>query len=607
MYEETGLILPDQDREGYILTGWKYDGAVYAAGNTFVMPAQNVTFEAQWEPARGISGTVVTDEDGQLMPGVIVSLKLGAEVLAETQTDEQGGFSFSNVRSGVYNLVGSYNGIVMTIQADVTASDEKNAVIRMPSGKTNSVVEVSPGTSVLTVGYLETVFTEETDVYTDENKATVAEGGTVEVTLTAEPTQNAETVGQQVREAAGSRVTLGMFIDLTVSKAVYNGAGQDITPEDEKNISDTGIVLVTRLALAPEQQGKSGYTVYRIHGGMVQTLTAEPNDDDEYISLTENGMVLEIHARKYSSYVLAWTEPEEESGGNGGSVHISGGSSGASGGETEVTETENGAITLSPAEPGPGDKVTVTPQPDDGYELGSVTVTDEEGSSIEVVDNGDGTFSYVQPEGDVTITASFRIASGIDCPRDHTCPMYPFGDADRLAWYHDGVHFCLEHGLMVGTGEGVFSPSGDTTRGMLIAMLYRLEGRPEAVGGLPYDDVASDAYYADAVRWGSANGIVQGYGDGTYRPGQPVTREEMAAILFRYAGYRGVADDARSDLDRYTDGGAVSSYAVEAMSWATAKALIEGEPGGALNPAGSTSRDQTATLFMRLCRLYDLL
>ena len=217
------LILPDQDREGYILTGWKYDGAVYAAGNTFVMPAQNVTFEAQWEPARGISGTVVTDEDGQLMPGVTVSLKLGAEVLAETQTDEQGGFSFSNVRSGAYNLVGSYNGIVMTIQADVTASDEKNAVIRMPSGKTNSVVEVSPGTSVLTVGYLETVFTEETDVYTDENKATVAEGGTVEVTLTAEPTQNAETVGQQVREAAGSRVTLGMFIDLTVSKAVYNG------------------------------------------------------------------------------------------------------------------------------------------------------------------------------------------------------------------------------------------------------------------------------------------------------------------------------------------------------------------------------------------------
>ena len=93
-------MLPDQDREGYILTGWKYDGAVYAAGNTFVMPAQNVTFEAQWEPARGISGTVVTDEDGQLMPGVIVSLKLGAEVLAETQTDEQGGFSFSNVRSG---------------------------------------------------------------------------------------------------------------------------------------------------------------------------------------------------------------------------------------------------------------------------------------------------------------------------------------------------------------------------------------------------------------------------------------------------------------------------------------------------------------------------
>ena len=83
--------------------------------------------------------------------------------------------------------------------------------------------------------------------------------------------------------------------------------------------------------------------------------------------------------------------------------------------------------------------------------------------------------------------------------------------------------------------------------------------------------------------------------------------KKWPAILFRYAGYRGVADDARSDLDRYTDGGAVSSYAVEAMSWATAKALIEGEPGEALNPAGSTTRDQTATLFMRLCRLYDLL
>jgi len=189
------------------------------------------------------------------------------------------------------------------------------------------------------------------------------------------------------------------------------------------------------------------------------------------------------------------------------------------------------------------------------------------------------------------------------CQGDDTCVMAAYSDLDRKSWYHDGIHFCLENEMMKGVGNNSFDPGGTTSRGMIVTILYRLAGEPETAAANPFDDVADGQWYTDAAIWASENRIVDGYGNGKFGPNDPITREQLAAILYRYAKSRGqgFADSGVFPLD-YPDASEISNWADEAMQWMVKNEIIKGKDGK-LVPGGDASRAEAATMLMRYCTL----
>lgn len=177
-----------------------------------------------------------------------------------------------------------------------------------------------------------------------------------------------------------------------------------------------------------------------------------------------------------------------------------------------------------------------------------------------------------------------------------------FSDVKTSAWYHEDVQYVSENGLMKGTGENLFSPDATTTRGMIVTILYRLEGEPSPTGACPFQDVASGKYYEKAITWAAENGIVSGFSADTFGPDQNITREQMAAILYRYATYKKYDVSTAGDLSKFPDADKVSSYAVDAMKWANAAGLINGSNDGKLYPAGNATRAQVAAILTRFCK-----
>ena len=181
-------------------------------------------------------------------------------------------------------------------------------------------------------------------------------------------------------------------------------------------------------------------------------------------------------------------------------------------------------------------------------------------------------------------------------------PMYVFTDVAENAWYFDAVDYVYRNGLFAGTSANTFSPGTPMTRGMFVTVLHRLDGRPASDAGDGFDDVAdASAYYYDAVGWANANGIVTGYTDGTFRPDRSVTREEMAAIMHRYASYKGRDMQVSGDeFDAFPDSDEVSSYAVAAMRWTVSNEIIRGS-GGMLLPRNTATRAEVAQIIYNYC------
>ena len=173
-----------------------------------------------------------------------------------------------------------------------------------------------------------------------------------------------------------------------------------------------------------------------------------------------------------------------------------------------------------------------------------------------------------------------------------------FSDIPRNAWYAPAVERVCAAGLMQGTGEGRFSPGAPVTRGQIAAILYRLAGSP-AVYGSSFSDVAPTAYYSRAVAWASRRGIVEGFSDGTFRPESPVSRQQLAAFLWRYAGIKGADSGDRAALEPYADAAEISAYAREPLAWALAEGVMKGTAEGTLNPQGQAARAQTAVMLER--------
>lgn len=256
----------------------------------------------------------------------------------------------------------------------------------------------------------------------------------------------------------------------------------------------------------------------------------------------------------------------------------------------EAAKAEHGTVTVRPDEASEGTTVTVTVTPDEGYILDTLTVTDGSGRELTLTEK-DGKYTFLMPDSEVTVTATFRMKE--------ESTDNPFADVAEDAWYADAVLYCYAHDYFKGTGEDTFEPGGQMTRAMFATVLWRIAGKPEAAGDSPFTDVEAGKWYTQAIAWAAEKGILLGYGGGIFGTNDPVTREQIVTIFWRYLA-RPEAGDA--DLSAFRDAEEISAWAKDAFRWAIGAGIIRGKGNGILDPLGTATRAEVAQIVMN----YDL-
>ena len=256
-----------------------------------------------------------------------------------------------------------------------------------------------------------------------------------------------------------------------------------------------------------------------------------------------------------------------------------------------VDRTTGGKVTVNPGRADKGDTVTITVKPNDGYVLDELTVTAKDGGSVKLTWKDNNKYTFTMPGSQVTVNASFAKTS--------SSPVDSFLDVNTGAWYYDAVKYAVENGLMSGTGTYTFEPNTTLSRGMIAQMLYALEGKPSISSANNFTDVSSSDWYDKAASWAQSKGIITGYEDGRFGPNDPLTREQLALILYNYAKSEGYGTSAKADLSKFTDGTSTSPWAQQAMSWAVGEGLLSGRGVNMLYPTGTATRAEVATILMR--------
>lgn len=253
----------------------------------------------------------------------------------------------------------------------------------------------------------------------------------------------------------------------------------------------------------------------------------------------------------------------------------------------KISNSGDGVAKVDKSYASAGAKVTITVTPGRNATVQRITVTDEDSKRLKLTENRDGTYSFTMPSGTANVYVRFS-GSGL-----------PFADVPSGSWYYDDVAYVYDTGLMTGLTATAFGPNLSTTRGMIVTILWRMENEPAAKHGCPFADVRRGSYYEQAIAWASENGIVTGFDASTFAPDRAITREQLAAILFRFAAYRGMdAVTLRENLSSFQDQAAISAYAVSALNWAVGEGLMQGT-GDKLEPTGNATRAQVAAMLRR--------
>ena len=248
-------------------------------------------------------------------------------------------------------------------------------------------------------------------------------------------------------------------------------------------------------------------------------------------------------------------------------------------------DPDNGSVTVSPKNPAKGSTVIITVEPDEGYELDEITVTDKDGNALKLTDKGDGKYSFTMPSGKVDIDASFK----------KLAETSPFADVSTDAYYYEAVKWAAENNITGGIGNGLFGPELTCSRRQIVTFLWRAAGSPEPTALSTFTDVAADAYYAKAVAWAVENGVTTGTGDNRFSPDDPCTRGQAVTFLWRALGQ--LAGDTASFSDVPAD-----SYFAQAVAWAAQSGVTTGVGNNLFAPDALCTRAQIVTFLFRAYR-----
>lgn len=275
-----------------------------------------------------------------------------------------------------------------------------------------------------------------------------------------------------------------------------------------------------------------------------------------------------------------------------------------------IINPKNGDVSVSDTWADEDDKITLTITPDKGYVVDKIEIVDLEGDKIDAkkVDDEDDKYTFRMANCDVTVTVTFKeegkTTEDTDKEEDKDdetteTTKLNFTDVKESDWFYKGVAYVVDKDIMSGVSENEFAPSGKLTRAMLVQMLYNMESRPACDAENAFMDVPVGQWYTDAVIWANDAKIVSGMGEGLFAPNMEITREQMVAMLYNYAKYRGYDVTASADLSAFADNASVSTWAQPAMQWAVAEGYISGMGDNQLAPQGTATRAEIASVIMR--------
>lgn len=371
------------------------------------------------------------------------------------------------------------------------------------------------------------------------------------------------------------------FYDIALK--YYNGS--EWIPVNENNFPAEGVDVVL-----PYPNGTDSKDTFQIVHML--TKTGSEGKIEKFTHITKETDGLRFHVTSLSPFGVSWTKytaPTPTGGGGGG------GAVAPTTYDIVIPSALANTVKADKTKAAAGDTVTLTAAGE-----GTLTVTDANGKTVALTDLGSGKYTFKMPSAKVSV--DFKTTADQPCDGGKDCPSAPFTDVDTAKWYHLSVDYVLTHKMMNGVSSRAFAPNANLTRGMLVQILYNLEGKPKGTAA-NFSDVQTDAWYAEAVGWAASNKVVTGYADGTFRPNAAVTREQAAAILYRYAQSKGidVSVGENTNILSYVDVQQASEYAIPALQWAVGAGVLNGKNGGRLAPTGTATRAEIAAIMQRWC------
>lgn len=386
------------------------------------------------------------------------------------------------------------------------------------------------------------------------------------------------TVANLTDDSSASTLTFTAIPVATVSVNGEQKAANISVPNDYLN----GKAITVKLPL-PE-----GFTPQQIKhtstDGSVEYFLDHPERGAKVFTIDKANNCAILKITKFSTFEMSGTQTYVEPS-SGGSI------SAPTTYAVNVNAATNGAVAADKKTAAKGTTVTVTASPSKGYVVDGVKVVDKDGKDVAVTGK-DGKYVFTMPGSAVTVTGTFKA---------ETPAALPFTDVKSGDWFYPAVQYAYAQGLMTGTSATTFAPNGTMNRAMIVTVLYRLEKSPAVTGASKFTDVPAGQWYSDAVAWAAANKIVNGYDETTFGPMNAVTREQMAAILFRYEQVKGLENvTLEENLNRFPDQNKISAYAIPALQWAVGQKIINGNADGTLDPTGTATRAQVAQIFTNL-------
>lgn len=562
-------------RRGYTFQGW-YADVNYADPWDFNNDRVNETtyIYAKWDEIvyRSATGQVV-QYWGTSVPNATVSLHQKNTLIQQTTTDETGHYTFHNLSAGLYNVkistteVTAYD--VISIQAE---EEESITTLTLPFHYVSTGMTIGYSTPVLIVDGLDTIA--ESIAYSLKDETDVS----VQLSISA----GTDADRQEILDVKSGSDGIASVFNVTLGKTTSNYFTQDL-----EVLTEIDSFLEIIIEIPSMYRNMDYYSVYREHDGEYDILTTSANRDGERILINESGTALCIYTKKFSTYALMFSDKEWYSTETKFDVGVE---MTLDGEKANALSTVMGTLELSTAKPYYDSEVTVTINVNKGFELDTLSLRDEEGETVIMSKISDGTYEFTQPNSNVILSIGYVT---------DTTPVLPtyslFNDVSIYDSYCVAVNEVTLAGYMDGTGFNTFSPHSTVTRGMMVQILYNLSGQYANYPDSSFVDIYPTDWYSAAVGWAEMSGVITGYSDGTFRPHQNITREEMSMMFHSFGlKFTTIGNLLWLFPAQFTDSGSITYFAQNAINWCYNLNMVSAQYNNLFRPHAEATRAELA-------------